>query len=547
MATSTPGGYRRCPNGHAVLSGDRFCTTCGAAVAIRRAKPAAEAKPSSPGKPAGLATPTSPAKPAVEAKPASPAKPAVEAKPAIAARPNAGGKTSEARSAATLDATREGATPVAATREEPPPGFASEPDARLWNPRRRGGSFGATTWIAAAMIVATVVVGAVVAVKLLGGNSSDAEGPGGRSGFATACDGIAHQEITIGQDATTRNGLLCFRVTERSEITITATPNGTDADLQLTVSLGTGRVLTENDDADGLDPEVIFEAQPGTYILSVTRWGGGNPGEITVHSSAVVLPETGVSAIPTLDECANLSGPTIQQSGAALRAAGEPFTCLSLTTGAFTKIGARANDPAATDLTLAVYFFDGAGVAQFVRSVDDTFATDPELNLDLAAGNYLIEVSAYDAGPMGAYSVYVDTTGTFIRTGPVSSGLATLRPSDCASLPAVTMGAPLTTDVAGEPLACVTLDSPRRIVVMAETLAGQDLTLEIVGFDSTGSPVRYVWADEDVFGEDPNSQDPRVDLVLPAGTYVLAINEYWGAEVAHDFVVTVTPRAGPTG
>jgi hypothetical protein len=297
----------------------------------------------------------------------------------------------------------------------------------------------------------------------------------------------------------------------------------------------------------------VFEAQPGTYILSVTRWGGGNPGQITVHSSAVAHPEVGLSAIPTLDECANLSGPTIQQSGAALRAAGEPFTCLSLTTGAFTKIGARANDPAATDLTLAVYFFDGAGVAQFVRSVDDTFATDPELNIDLAAGNYLIEVGAYDAGPMGAYSVYVDTTGTFFMTGAVSSGLATLHPSDCASLPAVTVGEPLSigqplgTGVAGQPVGCLTLDSPRRLVIMAETLAAQDLTLEIVGFDSTGSPVRYVWADEDVFGDDPNSQDPRTDLALPAGTYVIAVNEYWGAEVAHDFVVTAKPGAGPTG
>jgi hypothetical protein len=397
------------------------------------------------------------------------------------------------------------------------------------------------------MLIATIVVGVVVAVKVIGGKSDRAEEPGGRSGFATACDGIAQEEITIGQDAATQYSLLCFSVAEHSSITIDAVPNGTDADLQLTVSLGTGKVLADNDDTDGLDPQVVFDAQPGTYILSVTRYGGGNPGEFTVHSSAVVIPEIGLSALPTLDECANLSGPTIQQSGAALRALGEPFTCLSLTTGAFTKIGARANDPASTDLTLAVYAFDGAGVAQFVRSVDDTFATDPELNLDLAAGNYLIEVGAYEVGKMGAYSVYVDTTGTFFRTSAVSSGLATLRPSDCASLPAVAVGQPLTIGGTAQPLACLTLESSRRLVIMAATQAGQDLTIEIVGFDSTGSPVRYVWADEDVFGEDPNSQDPRTDLVLPAGTYVLAVDEYWGDEVPHDFVLTVTPGVGPTG
>ena len=53
-----------------------------------------------------------------------------------------------------------------------------------------------------------------------------------------------------------------------------------------------------------------------------------------------------------------------------------------------------------------------------------------------------------------------------------------------------------------------------------------------------GNPVRYVWADDDVFGEDINSQDPRSDLVLPAGDYVLAIAEYWGEETPHDFVLT---------
>ncbi len=68
------------------------------------------------------------------------------------------------------------------------------------------------------------------------------------------------------------------------------------------------------------------------------------------------------------------------------------------------------------------------------------------------------------------------------------------------------------------PMACLTLDKPERLVIMAATAAAQDLTLEVVGFDSIGAPRRYVWADEDVYGEDFDSQDPRVDLRLPAGT-----------------------------
>ena len=149
--------------------------------------------------------------------------------------------------------------PAKEAAEEPPIVLPSEPDARLLNPRRRGGSFGATTWIAGAMLLATIIVGVVVAVKLIGGHAGDPRGPGSRTGFATACDGIAQEEITIGQDATTHYSLLCFSVTEHSTITIDATPEGSGADLQLTVSLGTGKVLDQNDDTNGMDPEVVFE------------------------------------------------------------------------------------------------------------------------------------------------------------------------------------------------------------------------------------------------------------------------------------------------
>ncbi len=141
---------------------------------------------------------------------------------------------------------------------------------------------------------------------------------------------------------------------------------------------------------------------------------------------------------------------------------------------------------------------------------------------------------------MGPYSIYVDTSGTYVRTSEVSSGLATLTPASCATLPQVTIGTPLPF-AAGSPKACLTLTSPRRVIIAATSRASQDLTLEVVGFDSIGAPRRYVWADEDVFGESFDSQDPRVDLYLPAGNYVIAVDEYWGAEAPHDFDITVSP------
>jgi hypothetical protein len=399
-------------------------------------------------------------------------------------------------------------------------------------------SVGPTAWIAAVLILATVVVGLFVASRLVGGSSVGATTQGGGT-FATACDGAAQKQLTIGNDATTTYGLICFRVKDHSTVTIDASPVGPATDLRLSVSLATGEVIAEADAGNRRQPTVEFEAQPGTYAVDVSRVDGLKEGSVTISSSAASLPGAPTSVLPTLDQCPTLGGATIDQSGTQARAMGEPYTCLAITAAAFTKIGAVAVDPIANDLTLAVYRFDSAGVAQFIRSVDDTFGNDPELNLDLASGTYLIEASSYSGGQVGAYSVYVDTTGTYFRTSPVSSGLATLRPSSCATLPAVTIGTPLTVGAAGQPLACLTLDAQERLVIMAATHAGQDLTLEIVGFDSAGMPVRYDWADDDVFGEDPNSQDPRVDLALPAGTYVLGVNEFWGEEVAHDFVLTV--------
>ncbi len=419
-----------------------------------------------------------------------------------------------------------------------PKARAAGPAAYLANLRSAAASAGAKTWIAYSVLIATAIAGAVVAVTLRDGSSEDPSGLGDGSGFATACDGSAQQELAIGSDTTTVDGLLCFTVSDFSRITLSATPVDTDADLRLWVSMETGEVVAENDDTYGRDPEVVFEARPGTYFVSVAQFDGGNAGRVTLHSFAVPLAEPPSSALPTADECARLSGTTIEGSGTGTRTEGEPFTCLRLDAPSFTKIGAIADDPTTMDLTLAVYAFDESGVPQFVRSVDDTFRTDPELNVDLAPGLYLIEVTSRSGGDVGAHSVYVDTTGTYFRTGAVSSGLATLRPGACASLPAVTVGAPLSFDATASPLACLTLDAPQRLIIMAATQVSQDLTIEIAGFDASGAPVRYVWADEDVFGENFDSQDPRVDLVLPAGTYVFAVAEYWGEETAHDFVLT---------
>ena len=489
MAPSPSSGYRRCPNGHAVLADDRFCTTCGAAVPPRRARtaapPAAKRAPSRTKTAAGTA-----------AKPESPA-----------AEPE---------------------TPIAAT-ETP----ASAPARARIGP-----------WIALGVGTAAAIAGVAIAVTLGRGSSDDPTGLGDGSGFATACDGGAQQEITLGSETTTTYGLLCFTVSQHSEITLGAAPVGSFVDLRIWVSMATGEVIAENDDTHGLDPEVVFEAWPGTYFVSVVRYDGGPAGPVTIRSSAVPLAGPLAATIPSASDCQELSGATMVESGTVTRAEGEPFTCLTVGSASFAKIGAIANEPSTMDLTLAVYRFDESGTPQFVRSVDDTFWTDPEVNLDLDAGAYVVEVASRAGGEVGAYSLYVDTTETYFRTGAVSSALATLRPGSCASLSPLVVGTPLPFDAPESPLACLTLDAAERLVITAATGATQDLTLEVAGFDASGAPVRYVWADDDVFGEDLDSQDPRIDLVLPAGSYVIAVAEYWGEESPHDFVLTATAVAG---
>ncbi len=480
MASSTTGSFRTCPHGHPVLAVDLFCSTCG--VPLK-------------------------------------------------------GKRSKAAAAAVLPDENDDATDTEeADADDDAPG--RPPGLRGLGTAIAGA--GRTTWIAAAMVLATAIVTVIVAATVHTASPGAGEGPGTGPGLTGACGGAAQEEIGPNATITTTNDRLCVEVGETSSVTLGAIASSKDVDLLIEVARPNGEQVASNDDAYGDDPEVNFDADPGMYLISISRYGGGSIGVVTVYAATVPVADAAANALPTLDDCASLSAPTIEDSGTGDRAAGEPFTCLTLDSPAFTKIGAEADANAPTDLALAVYAFDDTGTPQFVRSNDDTFGTDPEVNVDLAAGHYLIQVSAHDDGALGPYSVYVDTTGTFTRTSDVSSGLATLTPSSCAALPKVVIGTALPFG-SGTPQGCLTLEKPTRVVIMAATTVAQDLTLEVVGFDSIGAPRRYVWADEDVFGEDYSSQDPRVDLVLPAGSYVIAVDDYWGEAPAHDFVLTVDP------
>ncbi len=304
MASTTTGSFRTCPEGHPVLAVDLFCSTCGIPLQGKRSK-------------------------------------------AAAAR--------VAKDAAERDSDDSAETDDPADEQA----GSLEKDGKGLRNTILGAS--RATWIAVAMLVATVVMGVVVAITLKSGGAAGPAAPGPGSGLGGACDGVAQQEISLNSDANTDFNVLCFRVTEASAITLGAFPATPDVDLLLSVSRADGAPVASNDDAYGDDPEVTFNAEPGTYVATVTRFGGGLPGAITVYSAAVTLADAAANALPTLSDCASLSAPTIEGDGTGERTAGEPFTCVTLDAAAFTKIGAIADPASPTDLMIALYAYDESG------------------------------------------------------------------------------------------------------------------------------------------------------------------------------------------
>lgn len=392
------------------------------------------------------------------------------------------------------------------------------------------------TAIAIAGVIAVAGIGFAIFAIAGGGGRQGGDIPGGGSGFITACDGAAKQEITIGENVTTSYDLLCFVLEESATVRIGASPRGSDADLTLTVLDANGTRLADNDDTYGHDPEVVVDVTPGTYLVVVAEYAGPLNTAVDIVSSSTPLDSPG-SALPTLADCGSLEVDVFIDSDTQARSANQTYTCIALSSGAFVKVGAQATDPS-VDLTLALYLFDPEGDPTFVRSTDDTFGTDPELSLNLEPGLYLAEVLPYGGGVMGDYTLYVDTDGTFFREGDPSTQFSQVTEADCADAPALSLGVAVPFG-SGDPIGCLTLADPLRVVVHAESLASQDLTVEVIRVDGD-EPQRYAWGDEDVFGVDLASQDPRIEVTLPAGNYVIGVGEYWNSEDAHDFVLTVS-------
>ena len=392
-----------------------------------------------------------------------------------------------------------------------------------------------TASLAAAAIIATGVILIV--------SGSDDEGPTGEtppgdSGIYAACDGHAKQQIKAGVEYTDAPDITCLVVEAEGMYAIGATTTS-DIDLVLQVTTDTGVFWAAADDTFGSDPELSTTFLPGTYIITVTDYGGGVPGNFTLYTRTEGGPAA--AETPGLAECGTTAVPMLQATGSISLDNSRMNVCLSVAEDTFVTIGAITPLEGGTDLTLTLFSFNESGEPEFYRWVDDSFGVDPEMRLDLTAGTYLAHFEEFNLGAAGAFEAYLDTDQTTFRESGVSAEFATLTGGDCTdgSLPSLTLSGEHEFTGASTVAGCFTLTTQRRILVGAASHAGQDLTLEVIGFSSDGSPVRVAWTDDYLWAENPSDIDPRIDLILPAGRYALAASTFSG-EAAKDASLSVT-------
>ncbi len=360
------------------------------------------------------------------------------------------------------------------------------------------------------------------------------------------CEEIGVTELELGAAYIDAPAVSCFTVTDNVFVTI-GVRGSEGSDLSVEVKSSDGVTWEASEHTYGSEPVVSSVFFPGSYVVTVGDRHAPEPEEFTLYS---VIRDPSVpwgdvdTVLPFLAECGTASVPILDNAPMLPLPNAPRYSCVVVASGGFAKFGAIADDGNSANLNLAVHSFDDSGRPQFIRSVDDTFGTDPEMSLDLEAGTYLLELTEATGAPLGDFSVYIDTmdvntTEMYFRRGNVSLPLESLAATDCADgrLPALALDGSLSLR-GGKALACVTLEQQTRVVAKAISTSGQDLTLEVVGFDEGGVPVRYGWVDDDLWATDFENYDPRLDILLPSGTYVLAVAVFSGGVVG-DAVITI--------
>jgi len=386
------------------------------------------------------------------------------------------------------------------------------------------------------------------------------------------CDDVGVQPIELNRQVVDAPERFCIVVTEPSEVTVGAAAVESSDPIRLELFDAAENLLATADSAPSDDPQITQLLVPGAYLAVVSSAAQTTP-EFLVYtavyasaSAAPSAPAVAPAGLPARAQCGSDDVPWVSSPVRIGREDRAPYVCLRVEDADWAKIGLESGDEGneGPDLRLSVFAYDADGAASLLKSVDDSFGYDPEMSIDLAPGDYLIEVGAWNEDTIGSPELYLDTEGSFFRRGKVSPQAAALTPQACEGAvqawnTATQTGADAvqgegaiavldpdsTLSVRTElPLLCLEVPQQQRLTLEAATLTDQDLSIEVIGFEADGTPYRFAWTDENPYSEVLGATDPLLDLTFPAGRYTVEVSTYYGEPAAEYDVrfVPSTPR-----
>jgi hypothetical protein len=178
-----------------------------------------------------------------------------------------------------------------------------------------------------------------------------------------------------------------YWITLQEDATVMATLRSPEFDTVLEVYSANGRWVADNDDFDGTDSRVVVELAAGRYEFLVKGYWEEAYGAYTIEFETYEAPE---SIILDVIEPGTFEG--------RLAPGGYDTYVLALAAPATVTVDVRSSE---FDTYLDAYGADGT----WIDSNDDFMGSDSQLRLELEAGTYEFDVSAYSEFSSGAYTV----------------------------------------------------------------------------------------------------------------------------------------------
>lgn len=347
---------------------------------------------------------------------------------------------------------------------------------------------------------------------------------------ADDCGGVADQLIELNRQLVDPPGLLCFDIEVNSEITVGVAALDAQEEISFHLRDTAGGILAQAASDAGLDPQVVLVLGPGRYVIEVFGADDAEPPPFLVNtatfpSSATPSdPDADVTILPDLSQC-GLELPWLTDDQVLPGSDDDRWACVDVEESGMVKVGAISADSGAdTDLRLTLY---GSGQVP-VATNDDVFGLDPEVSTALDAGTYLVAVDAWFDAPTGEFDLYVDTDGDYWRRGEPSDTATGLTESVCSTAGITILDAGQLATVTGTDPFCLSVDSPRRLLLEAASVDGELFALEVLGFAADGSPQRIAWTSTDPAEPDSVDATPALDMIFPAETLIVVVSPLVG-------------------